>query len=415
MMRLIRDWRSAALGVGAALTVVTGALVVQQRRSAWPFRDHPAIPAASQPASPIAAAPDRGHAEHGGKAAAAPPGYAPVTIDPEHAGGLQIGTVTVEERAFEKRLRTVGVVSLDETRSAHVHPKVRGWIDGIAVSFVGRKVRAGEPLCSIYSQEVYAAEIELLSVLERAGLERAGLPDTSGGARAADPLLEAARRRLALWDVPETEIARLESTRQARRTFPLLAPRAGTVVAKEAIEGMYVDPSSELYTLSDLSKVWVLADVYEADVPFVHVGDTAELAIEGLAGPLRARVAFLHPTLDEATRTLKVRFALDNRRGRLRPGAFVNVTMDLRVGRGLEVPEDAVIRTGARAIVFVAHGARGEHLSPRELKLGPLIGERYRVDAGLAAGERVAVGAQFLLDSESRLRASSAPGGGHAH
>ena len=424
MMRLVKDWRSAALGMSIAVAVMAALLLVQRQRSAWPFRARPTPPIASQtsPAGqPPAGMPDMpgmpgmsgkpgDHAQHDRKGTPAPKGYAPITIDPERAGGLQIKTVTVEERAFDKRLRTVGVVALDETRTAHVHSKVRGWIDGIFVNFIGRKVKQGEPLCSIYSQEVYAAEIELLSVAERASP-----PGGKDGPRAAEPLLEAARRRLTLWDVPESEITRLESSRQARRTFPLLASRSGTVVAKEAIEGLYVDPSIELYTLSDLSTVWVLADVYEANVPSVHVGDTADLAIEGTSGTLKGKVAFLHPTLDEATRTLKVRFVLDNRAGRLRPGAFVNLTMNLGLGRGLEVPESAVIRTGTRAIVFVVHGERGEHFEPREIQIGPQVGERYRVTGGLSAGERVAVGAQFLLDSESRLRASSAPGGGHAH
>jgi Cu(I)/Ag(I) efflux system membrane fusion protein len=285
-----------------------------------------------------------------------------------------------------------------------VHSKVRGWIDGININFVGRKVQMGEPLCSIYSQDVYSAEIEFLSILGR-----------SGSQSGPDPLLEAARRRLALWDVPKGEIVRLEQTHEARRTFPLLAPRSGVVISKEAIQGMYVDPSLELYTLSDLSRVWVLVDVYEAEVPYVHVRDHARLTIEGQPSPLDARVSFLAPTIDEATRTRKVRFELDNKSGRLLPGAFAAAELDLPLGKGLSIPENAVIRTGARSIVFVAHGEHGEHLEPREVTLGPLIGDQYRVDTGVSAGEHVATGAQFLLDSESRLRATSAPGGGHVH
>jgi Cu(I)/Ag(I) efflux system membrane fusion protein len=285
-----------------------------------------------------------------------------------------------------------------------VHSKVRGWIDEIYVDFIGRKVRAGEPLCSIYSQDVYAAEIEFLSILER-----------SAGRSTADPLLDAARRRLALWDVPKGEIARLEQTREARRTFPLLAPRTGVVVSKQAIQGVFVDPSLELYTLSDLTRVWVLVDVYEAEVPYVHLGDHARLIIEGQAAALDARVSFLAPTIDEATRTRKVRLELDNKRGDLLPGAFAAAELELPLGKGLSVPESAVIRTGARSIVFVAHEQNGEHLEPREVTLGPLIGDQYRVEVGVSAGEYVATGAQFLLDSESRLRATSSPGGAHVH
>lgn len=407
---------------GVALALLTAAFVIQYVRSSWPFALHDAhgelegMPAKPPPEVASAAhAGHVGHAEAAGHAEPAPPaadgspvsspkGYAPVTIDPTRAAAMQLSTARVVEREFSKTLRTVGVVSLDETRSAHVHSKVRGWIDEIYVDFIGRKVRTGEPLCSIYSQDVYAAEIEFLSILER-----------SAGRSAADPLLDAARRRLALWDVPKGEIARLEQTREARRTFPLLAPRGGVVVSKQAIQGVYVDPSLELYTLSELTRVWVLVDVYEAEVPYVQLGDHARLTIEGQPSALDARVSFLSPTIDEATRTRKVRLELDNKRGDLLPGAFVAAELELPLGKGLSVPESAVIRTGARSIVFVAHEQHGKHLEPREVTLGPLIGDQYRVDVGVSAGEYVATGAQFLLDSESRLRATSSPGGAHVH
>lgn len=361
------------------------------------------------------------HAVHGGDAPT-PTGYAPVTIDPSRAAALGLRTEEVTERDFQRTVRTVGVVALDETRTTHVHAKVRGWIDALNVNFVGRKVTTGEPLCSIYSQEVFAAEIEFLSVLDRVqsrsaardGASSRPLPGEFAEAeqRAQEQLLAAARRRLSLWDVPSAEIDRLERTREAKRTFPLLAPRPGVVVDKQALEGMFVDPSVELYTLSDLSRVWVLADVYEADVPYVHVGTTARLTVEGVQAAHDADVTFLAPTVDEATRTLKVRFELANKAQTLRPGAFVNVSMDLGISHGLAVPESAVIRTGPRSIVFVAHG---DHAEPREIKIGSLVADFYPVESGLKVGERVATGAQFLLDSESRLRATSGRGAPHAH
>lgn len=346
-----------------------------------------------------------------------PADYGSVQLDAERAKTMGLASVAVGDREFTKTLRTVGVVALDETRSAHVHPKVRGWIDGIRVNYVGQAIRPGEVLCSIYSQEVYAAELEYLTVADSISGRAPPTGEFAQAERAAQQkLLEAAKRRLLLWDVPDAEVARLAATREPHRTFPLLAPRAGTVVAKEAIEGMYVDASLELYTLSDLSRVWVLADVYEADVPFVHVRDPAALHVEGVAEPVDAAVAFLAPTIDEATRTLKARFELDNKERRFKPGAFVSIEMKLSVGRGLGVPESSVIRTGARAIVFVVHEHEGgAHVEPRQIVLGPLVGAVYRVDSGLAVGDRVASGAQFLLDSESRLRATSAPAGGHAH
>ncbi len=372
---------------------------------------HGATPAAS---APLTAATMTGHEAHGGERdASMPSGYAPVMLDQAQAAALGVETVEVGERDFVRKVRTVGLVGLDETRTAHVHAKVRGWIDTIKVSFVGQKVSTGDVLCSIYSQDVYAAEIEFLSVLDRVHDRPAPTGEfAQAEQRAQEQLLAAARQRLSLWDVPKSEIDRLESSHEAKRTFPLLAPRPGEVVSKQALEGMFVDPAVELYTLSDLSRVWVLADVYEADVPYVHLGQKAHLDIEGTAPGRDASIAFLAPTIDEATRTLKARFELPNPDRKLRPGAFVTVTMDLGTTRGLAVPEDAVIRTGARSIVFVAHGL---HLEPREIHIGPQVSGFYPVESGLSAGEKVATGAQFLLDSESRLRATSGEGGGHVH
>lgn len=346
-----------------------------------------------------------------------PDGYAAVHLDTARASAMGLGSVAVEHREFTKTLRTVGVVALDETRSAHVHPKVRGWIDGIRANYVGQSIRSGEVLCSIYSQDVYSAELEYLAVADSISGRAPPTGEFAQAERnAQQKLLEAAKRRMLLWDVPESEVSRLAATREPHRTFPLLAPRAGTVVAKEAIEGMYVDASLELYTLSDLSRIWVLADVYEADVPFVHVTDVAALHIEGVAEPVEARIAFLAPTIDEATRTLKARFELENKERKFKPGAFVSIEMQLAMGHGLGVPESSVIRTGARSIVFVVHEHEGGvHIEPRQIELGPLVGDMYRVESGVDMGDRVANGAQFLLDSESRLRATSAPAGGHVH
>jgi Cu(I)/Ag(I) efflux system membrane fusion protein len=325
---------------------------------------------------------------------------------------MNLTTAVVEERDFTKTLRTVGVVAADDTRTSHVHSKVRGWIEAVSVAYVGQKVRRGQALCAIYSQDVYASQLELIGLLERTPRTPLSGPFADAERRAQEQVIAAARRRLGLWDVSPAEIERLERTREPRRTFTLSAPRAGIVVAKQALAGMFIDPSVELYMLSDLSRVWVLVDVYEGDAPFVHVGDKAKLSFAGNPDKtLEALASFVAPVLDEATRTLKVRYELDNKDGTLRPGTFATAEMILPMGRSLAVPESAVIRTGERAIVFVVHG---EGLEPREIKLGGLVGDMYRVAAGLSTGDRVATGAQFLLDSESRLRATSMPGGGHA-
>jgi membrane fusion protein, copper/silver efflux system len=367
-------------------------------------------------------APGALHAGHAASAAAGtaapgplavPAGYADFNLESANGSAIALQTAKVTEQKFDRTLRTTGVVTLDETRTSHVHTKVRGWIETISADFVGKKVTAGSPLCSIYSQEVYAAELEYLSILEQVGSR----PVASGkfaeaDQKAGDQLLAAARRRLALWDVSETEIARLERSREARRTFSLVAPRSGIIVAKQALAGMLVEPSTELYVISETSRLWLLSDIYEKDVPFVEVGARATLRIEGLgAEEIHTKVVFIPPTIDEATRTLRVRLEVPNEDGRIRPGAFATVEMTLGLGRALGVPETAVIHAGTRDIVFVIHGS---HVQPRSVVLGPLVGDQYPVREGLAGGESVAVGAQFLIDSESRLRATSQPGGAHA-
>ncbi|MEO8179768.1 MAG: efflux RND transporter periplasmic adaptor subunit [Deltaproteobacteria bacterium] len=381
---------------------------------------------ANEPAAHVAPATEASHApgSHGdmpdgdmpaghgdGAGGGAPAGYAAFTLGSERARAVGLRVAPVEERDFSKVLRTTGVVVLDETRTSHVHAKVRGTIESVSVDFVGKQVAAGAPLCTIYSQEVLAAELEFLSILNQTSTSAAPGPlaDAEKGAR--DQLVSAARQRLALWDVPASEVARLESTRQARRTFTLDAPRSGIVVAKQALPGMFIDPSVELYLISDIRRLWVLADLYGSDVPGVKLGDHATLSVEGAVGAsVPAEVAFLPPTVDEATRTLKVRFNLDNKDGSIRPGAFATIEMNLELGRSLAVPEAAVIHAGRQAIVFVA---AGERIEPRSVTLGPLVGGYYSAQAGVMAGESVAVGAQFLIDSESRLRATSGKGPGH--
>lgn len=353
-----------------------------------------------------------GHENMGsmGDEAAVPSGYAPIEVEPARAAGIGLATAPVEERHFERKLRTTGVVALDETRTSHVHAKVRGWIDRVMANFIGKQVKSGTPLCTIYSQEVYAAELEFLSVLDQAGSrpESAG-PFAQAERDASRKLIDAARRRLALWDVPDAEVARLEQSKQPQRTFPLIAPRSGIIISKQALPGMFIDPGTELYVVSDVSNLWVLADIYEVDVPWVHAGATATLRIEGVE-PREAKVAFLPPTIEETTRTLRVRFEVDNKDGRVRPGGFATVEMSIDLGTALAIPESAVILAGERAITFVVHGS---HIEPRAVNLGPVIDGFYRVTSGVMPGDQVAIGAQFLIDSESRLRATSGPGAQH--
>ncbi len=398
--------------------ILLSAVAAACQGPAGPATDHSGHPqAAPEPAEPAPTA--HQHEAPGASptpsmsAANLPHGYAKVRIDPARAAATGLATAAVEQRAFRRSIRTSGVVGLDETRTSHVHSKVRGWIETVSANFVGKGIKAGAPLCTIYSQEVYAAQLEFLSVLDQTPIrsDPSG-PFAEAERSATQRLIAAARRRLSLWDVPEAQVARLERTRQPERTFSLVAPRSGIVVSRQAIAGTFIDPGTELYVVSDLTHLWVLADVYAADAPWIQLGGHASLSVEGLeTEPMHAMVGFVPPTIDEATRTLKVRFELDNKAGRIRPGAFATVEIGVDLGSSLAIPEGSVIHAGDRAIVFVANGFE---LEPRAVDLGPIADGYYRVLRGVAQGELVAVGAQFLIDSESRLRASSGQGAGHA-
>lgn len=384
-------------------------------KPAAPHTDHAEHAAPGAHSAPMTATPPppehpAGHGESPAKQA--PSGYASLTLSSPQAAAIGLATAAVERKQLARNATSVGVIALDETRTAHVHAKVRGVIEAVAVDFIGKPVRRGQALCSIYSQSVLAAQLELIAVLKQKKQTSAANKELGVDSGLSwDAVVDGARRRLQLWDVPRSQIERLEKDLVPARTFTLATPRAGVVLARQAYVGSYVEPGTELYVISDTSRLWAVIDIYEADIPHVRVGTIVKLSVEGLAAPVEASIDFLPPTVDEGTRTLKARASLPNPRGELRPGAFLSAAFSLSLGEGLTVPEDAVIRTGKRNIVFVVHG---EHVSPREVQVGPLVEGRYRVDHGLSEGEKVAIGAQFLLDSESRLRATSTPGGAHA-
>jgi membrane fusion protein, copper/silver efflux system len=401
---------------GLALSVLCGAFACERSTV-----DPSETTGASHGTAHADGADNASHADHGEQAAHSatvvssalptPSGYAPISIDPARAAGMGLATARVEERAFKRSIRTTGIVALDETRTSHVHSKVRGWIETVTANFVGKSVKAGTPLCTIYSQEVYAAQLEFLSVLDQTARSSSAGPFAEAERNATGRLLEAARRRLSLWDVPAAEIERLEQTRQPKRTFALVAPRSGIILSKQALPGMFIDPGTELYVVSDVSRLWLLADVYASDVPWMRLGAPASLRIEGLESePTQGTISFLPPTIEETSRTLKVRFELDNKDQRIRPGAFATVEMGVDLGASLAIPESSVIHAGERAIVFVVEG---RDIEPRAVDLGPVTDGYYRVVHGVRPGEAVAVGAQFLIDSESRLRATSGPGAQH--
>ncbi len=341
------------------------------------------------------------------------PGYAPVQVDDSRLQLLGIRTVAVSSARLKKTIRTVGLVSADETRTAQVHVKFEGFIERIFVNYVGQEVQKGQPLFTIYSQDLLAAQQEYLST--KAAFGRIPEAKVAEPARnASRSLVAASRQRLELFDVPPSILAEIDRTGIAVRNIPITSPRRGTVVEKRALAGLAVDPMTALYVIADLERVWVLADVYERDMAQVKLGQAARLSVDALPGTeLAGKVAFVSPMIDDATRTAKARIEFDNSAGLLKPGMYATVMIDVDVGDGIAIPEDAIIDTGERKIVFVAH--QGGHFEPREVSTGISIGGSVQVLSGLKAGEFIAEAGQFLLDSESRLKAAAATGKAPTH
>jgi membrane fusion protein, copper/silver efflux system len=340
-------------------------------------------------------------------------GYATVEIDPARVQSMGIKTEKLAVRTFTRTLRTVGTVEIDETRVSHVQAKFEGWIEDLHVDYIGKPVKAGQPLYSVYSPELVAAQEEYLLALEGLETDRSG-PMAAETAAWSKSLVEAARRRLARWDVPDEEIEHLGHTRTTHRAVTINSPVDGIVMKKTAVKGMNVMPGMDMFEIADLSRVWIQADVYEQDIPFVRVGQSAGLTLEALPGrTLTGRVEFVAPALDPTTRTAKVRLEFDNAKELLKPGMYTTVEIGFSMGRGLALPEEALIDTGRQKIVFVALGAG--RFEPRAVTLGSKVDRFYQVVSGLAAGEEVATSAQFLLDSESRLKASGSAAAGHSH
>ena len=330
-------------------------------------------------------------------------GRATVDIDPARQQLIGLSTAPVTVGRVGGSWRTVGRVAVDETRVRHVNVKVPGFIERIFVDYVGKSVREGDPLFAVYSPELLAAQEEyLLALRTRDALAAGGALSEDGEA-----LVRAARRKLALWDVPDAEIERIERTGETTKTLTFYSPVAGVVTKKDIVEGMQFEAGAMPYEIVDLSRVWVLADIYESELQHVTVGMPASLTLNAFPNrEFRGRVLFIDPLLDPQTRTVKVRLAFPNTTGDLRPEMFGEVVLHGEPREGLRIPQDAVIDSGTEKIVFVALG-HGK-FQPRIVLLGEAGGHDVEVVSGLAAGEQVVTRANFLIDSESKLRASLA-------
>ncbi len=332
-------------------------------------------------------------------------GYSTISVPPgrQQAIGVRLGKAELKD--LTKTIRTVGRVTFDETLLHEIHAKFEGYVERLDVNYTGKPVRRGQPLLSIYSPELLATQQEyLLAVRARRQFREESNPDLSRGGL---DLYESARQRLLLWDISPAEIARLEKTGQPMKALTLYSPVDGFVMTKNAVQGGRVMPSDTLFEIAGLHRVWVLADVYESEAPHVRVGQTARMSLSYLPGrSWTGRVSFIAPVLEEKTRTVKVRLEFDNPDGTLKPEMFAEVVLEHPLGRVLTVPDSAVLATGTRALVFVAKG--DGRFEPREVKCGPKVDSSFEIREGLEPGDQVVTQANFLIDSESRLKAALA-------
>jgi membrane fusion protein, copper/silver efflux system len=341
----------------------------------------------------------------GGGGGNLPEGYAAVQVGMERAQMAGIQSATAVREAISRPVRAVGLVVADERRVARVQAKIDGWIEKLHTNFTGQMVTKGQPLLEIYSPDLVASQREYL--LSKAGVDRLKESPYQDAREMASGLAQAARTRLKLFDVPESFIEELERTGKVRRTVTLNAPVSGYVTGKEIFEGTRVSPGMDLLTVTDLSHVWIDADLYEYEAQSVRVGQTAVLDTEADPGAkMKGRVAYIYPTISPETRTLKVRFDFPNPGLRLKPQMYANVSLDLHSVTGVVIPDSALIETGLRVIAFVDAG--GGSFEPREVKVGVRGNGKAQILSGVKAGDNVVVGANFLLDSESKLRAALA-------
>ena len=409
------------LFVALGLIVFTGLVVYTSKAGFWQKKVEIPAPAVSEKAKP---SPEHeGHAKGSEqpKEQAEPQksetaGEVPtVEIPPEKQQLIGVKTAAVSVKPLEKVIRTVGRIEYDERRLATVNTKFEGWVEKLHVDYMGKYVKKGEPLAEIYSPELIATQQEFLNVLRWAkqGKDIKNENINKMLSKDAETIVEAAKQRLRLWDISEEQIRKIEDSGKPIRTLTLYSPVNGYVVQKMALQGMRVMPGEKLFDIADLSTVWIISDIYEYELPMIKVGVTAKIRMSYFPGKeFSSRVDYVYPTLAGETRTAKVRFTIPNPGGQLKPQMFTNVEVKIDLGKKLAIPDDAVIDTGTRQIVYVD---KGEGLfEPREVMLGVRAEGFREVLMGLKAGEKVASAATFLIDSEAQLKGVK-PLGGHKH
>jgi membrane fusion protein, copper/silver efflux system len=333
-----------------------------------------------------------------------PEGAFRISSEKQQLIGVTYGEVTY--RQVSKVLKAVGKLNYDETKIVRIHPKVEGWIENVFVDFVGKQVKQGQPLLSLYSPELVSTQQEyLIAIKGRDELSESPFAEAVSGAAS---LYEATRRRLQLWDVTEEQIRELEKRGAPAKAMMLYAPTNGFVISRNAYAKQRVTPEAELYSIADLSTLWLVADIYQNEAPEIRIGQTATFTLSYFPNQMfTGKVAFIYPQMDNETRTLKVRIDVANPRMLLKPEMYANVEIKIDYGKRIVVPQEAVMDSGSEQLVFV--GYEGGYLEPRKVQLGENVDGQFIVLSGLKAGERIVTSGNFLVDSESKLK--SAAGG----
>jgi RND family efflux transporter MFP subunit len=328
---------------------------------------------------------------------------APVQLSAERLQSIGVKFGVVERKPVQDEIRTTGTVAIDETRLSYVQTRFSGYIQKVFADATYKYVHKGQRLFTIYSPELAAAEREYLVAKQNAqGLSQSTVPGVAAGIAS---LVDASTDRLKQWNLPQREIERLQSSGQAQQELEVDSPVSGYITERNALPNLTVQPDTRLYTIADLSTVWVLAQVFQNDLGRVRVGEPAALTVDSYPGrTFRGRVDFIYPDVDMTTRTARVRLVFSNPNLTLSPGMFVNVTLQVPLGNQLVIPANGVLQSGTRQIVFVDRGAG--YLEPRDVQLGQQAGDQYIVLKGLKAGERIVTSANFLIDSESQLQAA---------
>jgi len=342
---------------------------------------------------------------------------APIQLTPQRMQSIGIVVGKVEFKPVNAELRFYGNVQVDERRQAYVQTRFAGWIRKVYADATGNFIGKGQPLFTIYSPDLVATEQEyLLAKKNSESLQRSSV---SGVALGAATLFSAAKERLLQWEVSPAEIQKLDQTGKAITDLTIHSPVSGYITEKNALPNMYVQPETRLYTLADLSDVWVLAQVFQSDAGKIKPGDQAEVTVDAYPGKVfKGRVDYILPQLDMNTRTLPVRLVFPNPGLKLRPGMYVNLRAKLPMGRQLVIPASAAFHSGTKNLVFVYRGEG--NIEPRDVELGPQVGDELVVTKGVRAQEQIVTSASFLIDSEAQLQAAAGafvpppPGAGQA-